>query len=103
MTLRRLARAALIALLATSAAMPGQAEEFPSRLITLIVPFPAGGPSDALARAITQRMAIELKQGIVVENIGGASGALGLAKFIKSPADGYTIAFGTVGTHVANV
>ena len=76
---------------------------FPARSITLIVPFPAGGPSDAVARAISQSMAMDLGQSIVVENIGGAGGTIGLAKFIKSPPDGYTIAFGTVGTHVANV
>ncbi len=103
MRLRKLAGTALIALLAATAAMPAQSNGFPSRLITLIVPFPAGGPSDALARAIAQRMTVDLKQTIVVENVGGASGTIGLAKFIKSPADGYTLAFGTVGTHVANV
>jgi len=76
---------------------------FPARSITLIVPFPAGGPSDAVARAISQSMAIDLGQSIVVENIGGAGGTIGLSKFIKSPPDGYTMAYGTVGTHVANV
>lgn len=76
---------------------------FPTRSITLIVPFPAGGPSDAVARAISQSMAMDLGQSIVVENIGGAGGTIGLAKFIKSPPDGYTMAYGTVGTHVANV
>ena len=76
---------------------------FPARSITLIVPFPAGGPSDAVARAFSQSMAVDLGQSIVVENIGGAGGTIGLAKFIKSAPDGYTIGFGTVGTHVANV
>ena len=76
---------------------------FPARSITLVVPFPAGGPSDAVARAVSQSMAIDLGQSIVVENIGGAGGTIGLAKFIKLPPDGYTIAYGTVGTHVANV
>src|SRR4051812_31286565 len=61
---------------------------FPARSITLIVPFPAGGPSDAVARAISQSMAMDLGQSIVVENIGGAGGTIGLAKFIKSPPDG---------------
>src|ERR1700712_4442608 len=75
---------------------------FPTRSITLIVPFPAGGPSDAVARAISQSMALDLGQSIVVENIGGAGGTIGLAKFIKSPPDGYTIAYGTVGILVSN-
>ena len=97
--------------LAAVALLPGGAaaqvvtvapDAFPARPITLIVPFPAGGPSDALARAVAQGMSIDLKQPIVVENIGGASGTIGLAKLVKAAPDGYTIGFGTVGTHVAN-
>jgi len=76
---------------------------FPVRPITLIVPFPAGGPSDALARAVSQVMATDLGQSVVVENVGGAGGTIGLAKVVKSVPDGYTIGFGTIGTHVANV
>jgi tripartite-type tricarboxylate transporter receptor subunit TctC len=71
-------------------------DAFPARPITLIVPFPAGGPSDALARAIAQGMSIHLKQPIVVENISGAGGTIGLAKLVKSAPDGYTLGFGTV-------
>ena len=77
-------------------------DAFTARPITLIVPFPAGGPSDALARAIAQGMSIDLKQPIVVENISGAGGTIGLTKLAKSAPDGYTFGFGTVGTHVAN-
>lgn len=79
------------------------AQEFPERQLTLIVPFPAGGPSDALGRAVAQAMAAHLKQSIIVENIGGASGTIGLTKLLKAPADGYSLGFGTIGTHVANV
>jgi len=79
------------------------AQVFPEKQLTLIIPFPAGGPSDALGRAVAQAMAAHLKQSIVVENIGGASGTLGLTRMIKAPADGYTLGFGTIGTHVANV
>lgn len=79
------------------------AQTFPDKPLTLIIPFPAGGPSDALGRAVAQAMATHLKQSIVVENIGGASGTIGLTKMIKAPADGYTLGFGTIGTHVANV
>jgi len=78
------------------------AQEFPTKPVTLIVPFPAGGPSDALARSIAQGMAADLKQTVVVENVGGASGTIGLAKLLNAPADGYTMGFGTIGTHVAN-
>jgi tripartite-type tricarboxylate transporter receptor subunit TctC len=79
------------------------AQVFPEKQLTLIIPFPAGGPSDALGRAVAQAMAAHLKQSIIVENIGGASGTIGLTRMIKAPADGYTLGFGTIGTHVANV
>ncbi len=79
------------------------AQGFPEKQLTLIVPFPAGGPSDALGRAVAQAMATHLKQSIIVENIGGASGTIGLTRMMKAPADGYTLGFGTIGTHVANV
>ena len=95
--------AALAVGLPASAAAQTDAKAFPARSITLIVPFPAGGPSDALARALGQLMATNLAQSIIVENIAGAGGTIGFSKFVKSPADGYTIAFGTIGTHVANV
>ena len=65
-------------------------DAFPGRPITLIVPFPAGGPSDALARAVAQGMSVPLQQPIVVENIGGASGTIGLTKLARSAPDGYT-------------
>ena len=84
------------------AATTATAQGFPTKPITLIVPFPAGGPSDALARALAQGMAADLKQTVVVENIGGASGTIGLAKLMAAAPDGYTIGFGTIGTHVAN-
>ena len=79
------------------------AQDFPGKQLTLIVPFPAGGPSDALGRAVAQAMAGHLKQSIVVENIGGASGTIGLARLLQAPSDGYSLGFGTIGTHVANV
>jgi tripartite-type tricarboxylate transporter receptor subunit TctC len=93
---------AVLALAAGSAAAQVAPDDFPTRAVTLIVPFPAGGPSDALARAVAQGMSIHLKQPIVVENISGASGTIGLARLVKAAPDGYTLGFGTVGTHVAN-
>jgi tripartite-type tricarboxylate transporter receptor subunit TctC len=93
---------AVLALVAGSAAAQVAPDDFPTRAVTLIVPFPAGGPSDALARAVAQGMSIHLKQPIVVENISGASGTIGLARLVKAAPDGYTLGFGTVGTHVAN-
>jgi tripartite-type tricarboxylate transporter receptor subunit TctC len=107
MSLRHWIRASLGGIAATLAvnAAPAQVasmDAFPARSIMLIVPFPAGGPSDALARAIAQAMSIHLKQSIVVENVAGASGTIGLTKLVNSPPDGYTLGFGTIGTHVAN-
>lgn len=91
--------------LALAAALPllAQSQAFPARPITLIVPFPAGGPSDALARAVAQSMGRKLGQPVVIDNVAGAGGTIGLAKAAKAPRDGYTLAFGTIGTHVANV
>ena len=76
---------------------------FPTRPVTLVVPVPAGGPSDALARAIAQQMGRHLGQPVMVENVGGAGGTIGTARVAKAAPDGYTVGFGTVGTHVANV
>ena len=100
-----LRRALALTLLAASTCLPAVAQQtpFPTRPLSLVVPFPAGGPSDALARAVAQRMGVHLGQPVVVENVGGAGGTIGLAKVAKSAADGYTLGFGTIGTHVANV
>jgi tripartite-type tricarboxylate transporter receptor subunit TctC len=89
------------AALCAVAAWPAHAA-YPERSVTLIVPFPAGGPSDVLARAVAQRMGNKLGQPVVVENAGGAGGTIGIEKVAKSKADGYTLAFGTIGTHVIN-
>lgn len=85
-------------------ALPAGAQQadYPQRPITLVVPFPAGGPSDALARGFAQQMGARLGHAVVVENVGGAGGTIGLQRVARSAADGYTLAFGTLGTHVAN-
>lgn len=96
--------AAALACTALCGALPAASQPaYPARPITLIVPFPPGGPSDALARGVAHKMADQLGQPIVVENLGGANGVIGLGKAAKAPPDGYTIAFGGIGTHVANV
>ena len=94
---------ALLALAFVAAAPAAHAEVWPDRPITLIMPFPAGGPSDALARAVAAKMGPLLKTSLVVENIAGAGGSIGLHRLAHSPADGYTIGFGTIGTHAANM
>jgi tripartite-type tricarboxylate transporter receptor subunit TctC len=78
------------------------AQNFPSRPVTIIVPFSAGGPSDAMARILAERMKATLGEAVLVENVTGAGGSIGVGRAARSPADGYTISFGHLGTHVAN-
>ena len=92
--------AALIGILEFTGA--ARAQDFPTRPITIIVPFAAGGPSDAMARVLAERMRVPLGQPVVIENVTGAGGSIGVARAVQSPPDGYTISFGHLGTHVAN-
>ena len=78
------------------------AQNFPSRPITIIVPFSAGGPSDAMARILAERMKTTLGETVLVENVTGAGGSVGVGRAVRSPPDGYTISFGHLGTHVIN-
>ena len=78
------------------------AQNFPSRPITIIVPFSAGGPSDAMARILGERMKVTLGETVLVENVTGAGGSVGVGRAVRSPPDGYTVSFGHLGTHVAN-
>jgi tripartite-type tricarboxylate transporter receptor subunit TctC len=79
-----------------------RADDFPSRPITIVVPFSAGGPSDAVARIMAERMRTTLGQTILIENVTGAGGSLGVGRVVRAAPDGYTISFGHLGTHVAN-
>jgi tripartite-type tricarboxylate transporter receptor subunit TctC len=88
--------ASLLTVVGTAAA------EYPERSITIIVPFAAGGPSDVMARILADRMRITLRQFVVVENVTGAGGSIGVTRAVRSPPDGYTISFGHLGTHVFN-
>jgi tripartite-type tricarboxylate transporter receptor subunit TctC len=76
------------------------AQTYPSRLITMIVPFPPGGANDMLGRIIAERMRGILGQSIVVENVGGGAGSIGVGRAIRSPANGYTLNIGSVSSHV---
>ena len=78
------------------------AQTYPSRPITLIIPFAAGGPTDVLGRTMAQRMGEILGQPVIVENVGGAGGMLGSSRVAKAAPDGYTFLLGTVGTHAQN-
>jgi tripartite-type tricarboxylate transporter receptor subunit TctC len=77
-----------------------RAESFPSRPITLIVPFSAGGPTDVLARILAERMRTTLGQTVMIENVAGASGTLAGVRTARATPDGYTIIIGHWGTHV---
>jgi tripartite-type tricarboxylate transporter receptor subunit TctC len=79
-----------------------QAEDWPTRPLTMINPFAAGGPNDVVARVFAQRMGEILGQSIVIENIGGAGGMSGADRVAKAPPDGYTFLQGTVGTQAQN-
>jgi len=90
----------LAASLCIPSAVPALAETYPSRAITLIVPFPAGGPTDVLARILAARMKDALGQSVVVDNVSGAGGTIAVSKVVRSPADGYTLSIGQLTSHV---
>lgn len=92
----------LSAALASGSAAPLCAQDFPTRPITIVVPFTAGGPTDVLARILGEGLARLLHQPIAYDNTTGAAGTVGVAKVVHAPADGYTIGIGHVGTHVAS-
>ena len=77
------------------------AQSYPSRPITVVVPFPAGGPSDVVARIVTEQMGKILGQSMVIENVGGAGGTIGSARVAAASPDGYTLLAGSMGSHVA--
>ena len=93
----------LILALAATAMMAGaaQAQSYPSRPVTMIVPFAAGGPTDIIARIVGEHMSKTLGQQIVVENVAGAGGTTGITRAAQSKNDGYTIMMGHMGTHGA--
>lgn len=76
------------------------AQVFPSRSITIIVPFPAGGPTDTLARNLAERMRVSLGQPLVIENVSGGGGSIGVGRVTRALPDGYTISIGDWNSHV---
>ena len=90
---------ALIALGAWPAT--SQAQDYPTRPVTVVVPFPAGGPSDVVARIVAEHMSRTLGQTLVIENVGGAGGTIGSARVAAAAPDGYTLLAGSMGSHVA--
>jgi len=97
--MRLLVSVALATLVGLSAA---HAQVYPSRPITMVVPFPAGGSTDAVARIVAERMRVSLGQPVVIENVGGAGGSIGVGRVARAAPDGYTLDVGQWDTHVAN-
>ena len=76
------------------------AQPYPARNLTMIVPFPAGGATDTLARYLAEQMRGILGQSIIIENVAGAAGSIGVGRAVRAPADGYTLSIGTSTTHM---
>jgi tripartite-type tricarboxylate transporter receptor subunit TctC len=76
-----------------------KAQTYPTRPVTMIVPFAAGGPVDVLGRIITEQMKSSLGQPIIIENIGGADGSVGVGRAARARPDGYTISLGNMSSH----
>jgi tripartite-type tricarboxylate transporter receptor subunit TctC len=95
--MRRLVLATIALVIGLSVA---SAQGYPSRVITLIVPFPAGGPTDTLARIMAERMKTSLGQPVIVENVSGAGGSLGVTRVARSAPDGYTFVIGQLTAFV---
>jgi tripartite-type tricarboxylate transporter receptor subunit TctC len=76
------------------------AQDYPARPVTMIVPFPAGGATDTVARYLAEQMRGILGQSVIIENVAGAAGSIGVGRAVRSPADGYTLSIGTSTTHM---
>jgi tripartite-type tricarboxylate transporter receptor subunit TctC len=75
---------------------------YPTRPVTLVVPFAAGGPTDAITRIVAERMRVSLGQTVIIENVTGADGSIGVGRVARAPPDGYTLSVGQWSTHVLN-
>src|SRR6476659_4220885 len=104
MTFSRRTFLSLAASAGTWSALSGSAgaQVYPSRPITLIVPFAAGGPTDTIARIVVEGMRASLGQPIIIENVGGADGSIAVGRAARAAPDGYTISLGNVAPHALN-
>ncbi len=92
----------LAAALFAAGALEAAAQTYPSRVVTIVVPYPAGGPTDTIARIPAERMQVALGQSVIIENIGGAGGSIGVGRVAHASPDGYTLSIGHTQTHVFN-
>jgi tripartite-type tricarboxylate transporter receptor subunit TctC len=100
--LRMLTWVAALAALMVGAPASADAQGFPTRPITIVVPYPPGGPTDVVARILAERMRGSLGQQIIVENVAGGSGSIGVGRVARAAADGTTLSLGNSGSHVLN-
>jgi tripartite-type tricarboxylate transporter receptor subunit TctC len=98
--MRKLLTAAIAVLFGLGWTGIAAAQDYPTHPITMIVPFPAGGATDTLARYLAEQMRGILGQTVVIENVGGAAGSIGVGRAVRSPPDGYTLSIGTSTTHM---
>jgi tripartite-type tricarboxylate transporter receptor subunit TctC len=103
----KLPRRRFLCLAAAAAALPAaarasRADAYPSHPITMVVPVPAGGQMDSIARIVAESMRTTLSQPIIVENVTGASGTIGVGRVVRAAADGYTLLYGAWATQVVN-
>ena len=103
MTSPRVTRILVAAFAVVVAALPAAAQDYPNRGITIIVPFAAGGPTDVIARLVSDPMSKTLGQQIVIENVVGAGGTTAATRAMRADPDGYTLIMGHMGTHAAAV
>jgi tripartite-type tricarboxylate transporter receptor subunit TctC len=102
LTRRRFVRSSGAAAAAPAFSGVARAQTYPARPITLIVPYPPGGPTDVLARLLSEQMRSSLGQPMIIENVAGAEGSIGVSRAARANADGYTIELGAMSTHVLN-
>src|SRR5262245_27117554 len=103
--MRKIARRRFLHLAAGAAAMPAvsrlaHAQAYPTRPITINVPFAAGGSTDVIGRILAERMKVTLGQTVIIENVTGAGGTIGVTRAVRAAPDGYTLSLGQNGSHV---
>ena len=102
MNRRRMLQVSLVFSALSAVHATAAAEVYPARSVTVVVPFPAGGPTDTIARILSERMSISLGQSFIIENVTGAAGTIGAGRVARASPDGYTLCVGFLGTHVLN-
>src|SRR5262249_48573959 len=103
----KLPRRTFLHLAAGAAALPvmsrtATAQAYPTRPITIVVPYPAGGPTDPLARSLAEHLRISLGHPVIIENVSGAGGSIGVSRVARAAPDGHTVSIGHWQTHVLN-